>query len=317
MLRMLARRAGSSLVSIIILTLLVFVISELTPGGPALSILGIHATQAAVNDLNVALGLNRPIYAQYLLWWIHLLQGNLGYSFLLHQSVVAVIGQYVGNTAVLDSGALVLSALLAIGIGLLQGMVAGTWASKVISAAQFALYAMPVFWLALIFIIVFSVQLNWAPASGSQNLAATGFDLRGYVQHLVLPMATLTVVFTAFFSRYMGTAARLEFGQAYVTVAAAKGAAPARIALRHVLRNALRPLVTMIGLFLPWIFAGGLVVEEVFNFPGLGYLLWQSALQHDYPVLTAIVLLIGAFTILGNLAADLVNGLLDPRVRYA
>jgi peptide/nickel transport system permease protein len=115
----------------------------------------------------------------------------------------------------------------------------------------------------------------------------------------------------------MGAAARLEYRQAYVTVASAKGAAPMRIALRHVLRNALRPLITMVGLFLPWIFAGGLVVEEVFNFPGLGYLLWQSALQHDYPVLMVIVLMIGTFTIIGNLLADVLNGLLDTRVRYA
>ncbi len=314
--RVFARRAGSSLVSLVILTLVVFVISELTPGGPALSILGIHATQAAVNDLNTAMGLNSPIYLQYLLWWLHLLQGNLGYSFLLHQSVVGVIGQYLGNTVVLDSASLVLAVVLAIGVGMLQGAAAGTWVSKAISLAQFALYAMPVFWLALILIIVFSVQLNLLPSSGSQNVAANGFDVGDYARHLVLPLTTLTLIFTAFFSRYMGAAARLEFRQAYVTVAAAKGATLGRIALRHVLRNALRPLVTMIGLFLPWIFAGGVVVEEVFNFPGLGYLLWQSAVQHDYPVLTALVLLIGAFTILGNLLADVVNGFLDPRVRY-
>ena len=114
----------------------------------------------------------------------------------------------------------------------------------------------------------------------------------------------------------MGTAARLEFQQAYVTVAVAKGATPIRIALLHVLRNAARPLVTMVGLFLPWIFAGGVVVEEVFNFPGLGYLLWQSALDHDYPVLIVIVMMIGLLTIIGNLLADIINSILDVRVRY-
>jgi peptide/nickel transport system permease protein len=133
----------------------------------------------------------------------------------------------------------------------------------------------------------------------------------------VLPVITLTLVFTSFFSRYMGAAARLEFRQAYVTVARAKGATPLRIAGLHVLRNAARPLITQIGLFLPWIFAGGVVVEQVFNFPGLGYLLWQSALQHDYPVLIVIVLMIGVFTIIGNLLADIVNGVLDKRVHYA
>ncbi len=316
MLRVFTRRAGSSLVSLVILTLIVFVISELTPGGPALSILGLHATQAAVHDLNAQMGLDSPIYVQYGLWWFHLAQGNLGYSFIQHQSVVGVVGQYLGNTVVLDSVSLVLAVLLSVGVGMLQGALAGTWVSKIINLLQFGLYAMPVFWLALILIIVFSVQLNWLPSSGSQNVAANGFDPGDYARHLILPLTTLTLVFTSFFSRYMAAAARLEFRQAYVTVATAKGASPGRVALRHVLRNALRPLITVIGLFLPWIFAGGLIVEEVFNFPGLGYLLWQSAVQHDYPVLTTLVLLIGAFTIFGNLLADVVNGFLDPRVRY-
>lgn len=317
MLALLARRAGSSLTSILILTALVFGISELTPGGPAYSILGIHATQESVKALNASLGLDRPIYEQYLTWLGHLLQGNLGYSFLLHQSVVAVIGQYLGNTLVLDSVALILAVALSIAIGMVQGAFAGTLLSKAISVLQFALYAMPIFWLGLILITVFAVQYNLLPSSGSQDISDTSFHLGTYIQHLILPVTTLTLSFVALFSRYMGTAARLEFRQAYVTVATAKGAAPLRIALRHVLRNALRPLVTMIGLFLPWIFAGGVVVEQVFNFPGLGYLLWQSALQHDYPVLIVIVLLIGIFTIVGNLLADLVNSMLDTRVRYA
>lgn len=317
MITLFIRRVGSSLTSILILTALVFGVSELTPGGPAYSILGIHATADSVKALNASLGLDRPIYEQYLTWLGHLLQGNLGYSFLLHQSVVSVIGQYLGNTLVLDSVALILAVALSIGIGMLQGAFAGTAVSKAISFLQFALYAMPVFWLGLILITIFAVQYNLLPSSGSQDISDLSFNLGKYVQHLVLPVTTLTLSFTALFSRYMGAAARLEFRQAYVMVATAKGAPPLRIAMRHVLRNALRPLVTMIGLFLPWIFAGGVVVEQVFNFPGLGYLLWQSALQHDYPVLIVIVLLIGIFTILGNLLADVINGLLDTRVRYA
>jgi peptide/nickel transport system permease protein len=207
--------------------------------------------------------------------------------------------------------------VLSLIIGMVQGALDGTWASKTISGLQFALYAMPIFWLGLILISVFAVSLNWFPASGSQDLADSGFNLASYVHHLVLPAITLTLVFTSFFSRYMGAAARLEFRQAYVTVARAKGAAPWRVATLHVLRNAARPLITQVGLFLPWIFAGGVVVEQVFNFPGLGYLLWQSALQHDYPVLIVIVLMIGIFTIIGNLLADIINGLLDRRVHYA
>jgi peptide/nickel transport system permease protein len=317
MIALFMRRLGSSLVSILILTILVFAISELTPGGPAYTILGMHATAESVAAVNHSLGLDKPIYVQYLTWIGHMAQGNLGFSPVLNQSVTSVIGQFLGNTLVLDSASLILAIVLSIAIGMVQGAFAGTIVSKIISFFQFALYAMPLFWLGLILITIFSVQYNLLPSSGSQNIADTSFDFVDYIKHLILPLTTLTLGFTALFSRYMGAAARLEYRQAYVTVASAKGAAPMRIALRHVLRNALRPLITVIGLFLPWIFAGGLVVEEVFNFPGLGYLLWQSALQHDYPVLMVIVLMIGTFTIIGNLVADVLNGLLDTRVRYA
>jgi peptide/nickel transport system permease protein len=312
----LMRRGLSSLTSILILTSLVFAVAELTPGGPAQTILGLHTTAEAVKALNHALGLDRPIYLQYLDWWGHLLQGNLGYSLIQHQSVADVIGQYLGNTAALDSVSLLLAILLSLGIGIVQGANANTWISKAIGVGQFFLYAMPIFWLGIVLIYIFSVTLNWLPSGGAQDLAESNFDLVTYVKHLILPTVTLTLIFTSFFSRYMGTSARLEFQQAYVTVAVAKGAAPVRIALLHVMRNAARPLVTMVGLFLPWIFAGGVVVEEVFNFPGLGYLLWQSAIQHDYPVLIVIVMIIGLLTIIGNLLADIINSMLDVRVRY-
>jgi len=314
---MLVRRALSSLSSIVILTILVFGVSELTPGGPASTILGLHVTEGAVKALNASLGLDRPFFLQYLDWWGHVARGNLGYSYTQNQSVTDLIGQYLGNTFALDLVALLLAVLLSLIIGMVQGAMEGTWVSTLITVVQFSLYAMPIFWLGLILISVFSVSLNWFPASGAQDLAANGFDLGSYSRHLVLPVITLALVFISFFSRYMGAAARLEFRQVYVTVARAKGAAPLRIATLHVLRNAVRPLITQIGLFLPWIFAGGVVVEQVFNFPGLGYLLWQSALQHDYPVLTMIVLMIGVFTIIGNLLADIINGLLDKRVQYA
>jgi peptide/nickel transport system permease protein len=313
----LSRRALSSLASILILTIVVFGVSELTPGGPATTILGLHATEGAVKAVNASLGLDRPFFLQYLDWWGHVLHGDLGYSYTQHQSVTDLIGQYLGNTFALDLVALICAVVLSLIIGMVQGALDGTWVSKTISGLQFALYAMPIFWLGLILISVFAVSLNWFPASGSQDLADSGFNLASYAHHLVLPGITLTLVFTSFFSRYMGAAARLEFRQAYVTVARAKGAAPWRVATLHVLRNAARPLITQIGLFLPWIFAGGVVVEQVFNFPGLGYLLWQSALQHDYPVLIVIVLMIGVFTIIGNLLADIINGLLDRRVHYA
>jgi peptide/nickel transport system permease protein len=313
---MILRRLASSAVSIFILVTLVFFLAHLTPGGPAFSILGQKATPESVAALNARLGLNTPIWQQYGIWWWHLLHGELGYSYLLNRPVGTLLWSYEVNTLVFYSIAIVLSTLLAILVGLAQGLWYGRAPAKLIGMFQLGLYATPPFFTAAMLVLCFAVALRWLPASGIADVRLVNPGVGSYAAHLVLPVITVMLLTVPLLSRYFGEAVHEELGRDYVRTARAKGVAPAGVLFFHVLRNALRPLVTMLGLSFPYIFTGGVIVESVFNYPGLGWLLWRSALGRDYPVLIAIVLLIGLLTVLGNLLADVVNGLLDPRADY-
>ncbi len=316
MIRMVVRRLASSGLSIVILVTLVFFMAHLTPGGPAYSILGLKATATSVAQLNARLGLNQPLLQQYALWRWHLAHGQLGYSYLLNRPVGALLWQYEVNTLVFYSVAILISTALSILLGLAQGVYFGRWPAKLIGAFQLAFYALPPFFVAAMLVLWFSVQHRWFPASGIANLRLVHPGVGSYATHLVLPVITVTLLTTSALSRYFGEAVHEELGKDYVRTARAKGVGFTNILFTHVLRNALRPLVTMLGLSFPYIFTGGVIVESVFNYPGLGWLMWRSALAQDYPILIAIVLVIGLLTVLGNLLADLVNGLLDPRASY-
>lgn len=317
MLRMIGTRLAASVLTLIILMTIVFFMVHATPGGPAYSILGQKATPASVHQLNVRLGLARPVAVQYGIWWWHVLHGNLGYSVLLNRPVAQLIGTYMANTLALYGGAIVVSVLLSIGIGLVQGVTWGRLPARLIGGLQLALYALPVFFVGTLLILWLGVELGWLPTGGIATIRSANPSFFDHARHLVLPVATVAVLGTAGLSRYFGASVHEELGKDYVRTARAKGLSFRAVLFRHVLRNALRPLVTILGLSFPYIFAGSVLVETVFDYPGLGYLLWRSALSQDYPVVSAIVLLIGVLTVLGNLLADLVNGMLDPRERYA
>lgn len=312
MLRRVVSRLASSSLSIVVLVTLVFFMAHLTPGGPAYSILGMKASASSVAQLNARLGLDQPLVEQYAIWWWHLAHGQLGYSFLLNRPVGALLWRYEINTLVLYSVAIVLSTILSILLGLVQGVSAGRWPARLIGTLQLGFYALPPFFVAAILVLWFAVLHRWLPANGITDLRAARPGVGAYAAHLVLPVMTVTLLTTASLSRYFGEAVAEELGKDYIRTARAKGVGFTAILFKHVLRNALRPLVTILGLSFPYIFTGGVIVESVFNYPGLGWLLWRSALSQDYPVLIAIVLIIGVLTILGNL----VNGLLDPRANY-
>ena len=314
--RAIISRLSSGVLSLVLLVTLTFFIAHLSPGGPAYAILGLKATPVSVSAVNMKLGLDVPLWRQFGTWWLHLLTGDFGYSYLLNQPVSALIGVYEANTLTISVAALVLSTAASIGIGMVQGVYAEHWIGRCIGGAQLAAYALPSFFVATMLVLGFSVAWPILPASGVASIRIEHPGVLDIARHAVLPVLTLTVVITAGLSRFFGQAVREELGREYVRTAAAKGVSPQRILWGHVLRNALRPLVTILGLSFPAIFAGGVVIETVFGYPGMGWLLWRSALSHDYPVLIAIVLLIGVFTVVGNLLADLVNTLLDPRVRY-
>jgi peptide/nickel transport system permease protein len=260
--------------------------------------------------------LDQPLYAQYGTWWWHLAQGQLGYSYLLSRPVGQLLWVYELNTMVFYTISIVLSVVVSILLGLVQGVYFNRWPARLIGAFQLGFYALPPFFVAAMLVLWFSVDAPLLPASGIVNLRLENPGIGSYAAHLVLPVTTVTLLTVSALSRYFGEAVHEELGKDYVRTARAKGVSFPAILFGHVLRNALRPLVTILGLSFPYIFTGGVIVESVFNYPGLGWLMWRSALSQDYPVLIAIVLVIGVLTVLGNLLADVVNGLLDPRASY-
>lgn len=316
MLRTLISRGAASFFSIALLVTLVFILAHLPPGGPAFSILGVKATAASVAAINKKLGLDIPLWQQYAIWWGHLLQGNLGTSYLLNRPVNQVLWAYFLNTILFYMTAIIVSVIASILVGLVQGVYYGSWPARLIDLYQMAFYALPSFFVGTVLIMFFAVRLGWLPASGIVDVRNLNPSIGSYAAHLVLPVITVALMTTAALSRYFGEAVHGELGKEYVRTALAKGVGFQAILFKHVLRNALRPLITMLGLSFPYIFTGGVTVETVFDYPGLGWLMWRSALERDYPVLIAIVLIIGLLTVLGNLLADLVNSRLDPRADY-
>jgi peptide/nickel transport system permease protein len=308
------RRLGQAAIVVLGVTVLVFLLEHLIPGSLARAILGPRASGVEIAAFNRANGLDRPVVAQYLTFLSHLLHGNLGYSYRLNQSVDSLVVHQLPNDLILVGIALALALLIAIPLGVAQAVRRNRALDHVATGAAFLLYSMPSYWLGLLLIAGLTISFHVFPAEAPQAASAGGVlaDPRA----LVLPVVTLTLVNVALFSRYMRSAAVDTLAQEYVRVARSKGL-PARVILtRHVLRNSLVPVVTLLGLSIPAVLTTGLVVEYVFNFPGLGLTYFNAAVNADYPVELGITVLVGIATVLGSLLADLAYAVLDPRVRY-
>jgi peptide/nickel transport system permease protein len=311
----LVRRTAQSFAVLVVVTMIVFAILHFLPGSPARALLGIHATPGAIRAFNQANGYNRALPVQYWLYVDRLVHGNLGFSYHFDQSVRSLLVLDLPKTAVLVGASYVLALIIAIPVGLAQALRRNKLIDHTFTAASFVGYSMPTFWLSMLLIIAFSVRLHLFPSEGPQGatVGAALQDPRG----LVLPVATLTIVTVAQFSRFMRSSAIDNLLQDYIRTARAKGASQRQLVTRHLLRNSLLPIVTLIGLSLPAVISGAVVVEAIFNYPGMGWLFWTAAGAHDYPVLMGFTVVVGAATVVGNLIADVAYALLDPRIRYA
>jgi peptide/nickel transport system permease protein len=310
------RRGAEAIVTLAMLVTLTFIAAHAVPGGPAYAILGMRATPAGVGAVNLQLGLDVPVWQQYLVWWMHVLHGDLGTSYLLNRPVAALLSEYVLRTLALYGGGLALGTVLAVAGGLLHGMWFRDWRGRVFAGLELTLYALPSFFVGTALMAVFATSWHWLPAGGANDLRLLHPGLADMLRHLVLPVCTVALAVYAGLAPYFAQSVDQELRRPYARTALAKGLTPRGVVFGHVFTNALRPLVTMLGLSFPAMIAGSVVVESVFSFPGLGWLLWRSALAHDYPVLIGIVLLVGVATVLGNLAAELINTWLDPRSNY-
>jgi peptide/nickel transport system permease protein len=308
------RRIGQAIIVILGVTVIVFILRHLLPGSIAKAIIGPKATARQVALFDQQNGLDHPLPLQYVAFLDQLIHGNLGYSFKQNMTVDAIVIHDLPNDTLLVGVSLVLALLIAIPVGVLQAVRRNRVADYAATGIAFILYSMPTYLLGLLLIAFFAVNLRLLPAEAPQEPTITGVlsDPSG----LVLPIATLTLVTCALFSRYMRSSAIENLAQDYIRTARAKGLRQGVILYRHLLRNSLIPVATLVGISLPGILTFGLIVEQLFNFPGIGLAYFNASVDGDYPVVFGVTVLVALLTVIGNLLADLAYAILDPRVRY-
>ena len=312
MTRYLVRRTLQAIFVLLLVTFLLFGLLHALPGGPARAILGPRASAQAIAIFNHLNGYDQSVPHQYLRWLRHLISGDLGFSYKRNATVSSLLGQAIPRTLLLVGLGTFVAVFLAIPIGAIQGVRRNRAVDHILTAITFTLYSMPAFWLSLLLIDFFAVRNNWLPSEAS---AGGPIQMLTHPLGLILPTATLSLVTIASFSRYVRASTVEQLEQDYVRTARAKGQGMSGIIRGHILRNALSPIITLLGLSLPWILSGSLVVEAVFNFPGTGFLFWNAAQGQDYPVMLGVVLVVSIGTVFGSLLADLGYAAMDPRVR--
>ncbi|MFC5825049.1 ABC transporter permease [Nonomuraea insulae] len=315
MTRFVLRRLGTSAIVVLGVSVITFIMLHGMSGSPGRAILGVQASAEAVAAFDHEHGYDQSLVVQYFSYLGRLLHGDLGHSYKLNQSVNALLAENAGRTAMLAGVALLLAVAIAMPLGVYQAVKRNSIGDNVLTTLTFIAYSMPVFLLAMLLIQVFALGLGILPAQASQS--SSTFVIFTEPRAMLLPVLTLTGITVALYSRYQRSAALDQLAQDYIRVARAKGLSMRLVLTRHLLRNACLPLVTLIGMTIPLLLAGNLVVESVFNYPGLGLLFFNALNNQDYPVLLGYTLVASILTVLGNLLADLVVAVSDPRTQRA
>ena len=311
----LIRRVLQALLVIFLVTVFTLALVHLFPGGPIRSLLGPRATPAQVAHYNQLYGFDQPFYVQYIKWLGQLVHGNLGFSTKLNQSVTSLLAQDLPKTIILVSLGLVVSLLFGIPLGLYQAVKRYTVGDYVLTGVSFLGYATPTFFVGLLLIEWFAINIHLFPPFAPQG--TTVAQILSQPRALVLPVAAYSFVLYALWSRYMRSSVMDNLVQDYVRTARSKGASERRVLWGHVFRNSLISIVTLLGLSLPTLVAGAIFIEVVFNYPGMGLAFYNAALNVDYQVLLGFTLVATLATVVGNILADVGYAVLDPRVRYS
>jgi peptide/nickel transport system permease protein len=301
------------------ISLISFSIIHLAPGSPAATILGPKALDpAALERVNSNLGLDKPIYLQYLNWISSISQGDFGVSIgiMPGKSVADLIKSRILPTLELTISALLLALLVAIPIGVISATRQYSTFDHLATIGAFSGISLPNFWLALMLILVFSVELGWLPSSGLIDPRINNPTILDYIRHLLIPAFVLGTASMGGLVRFIRASMLEVLRQDYILTARAKGLSERRVLYKHALRNALLPLVTIIGMSIPGLLSGAVLVETVTGWPGMGRLAVNAVFARDYPIIMALVMIFSLLVILGNLIADIVYSYVDPRIRY-
>lgn len=306
------KRLGVSILVLIGLSFIVFMMLHFISESPGRAVLGSKASPEAIAAFNREHGYDRPVIVQYFGYLFNLVRGDLGRSYKLNEQVGVLLWQNAGRSAMLSFAGLVISLLIAIPLGILQAVRKNSFVDRAATTLSYLLYATPSFLIALLLIAIFSQAMPIFPAEASQSDSPWAVFTDPLA--VALPLITLTITNVVVFSQYQRSSALEQLGQDYIRVARAKGMPERLVLAKHLLRNACLPLITLVGMQIPVLLAGNLIVESVFNYPGLGLLFLNSLHREDYPVLLAYTLLGGALTVAGNFIADLVVARADRRI---
>jgi peptide/nickel transport system permease protein len=296
-----------------VVALFVFLLLRLTPGDPAAILAGDNATPEQLERIRISLGLNQPLYTQFFTWVGGLLHGDLGTSLSSNQPVLKLIGQRIEPSIAVAIATIVLSVVVAVPLGVIAAWKRGTWIDRFVMGLSVVGFSVPVFVIGYVLIQIFAIDLRWLPVQGYRSLG-NGFG--PFFERLILPTVSLSFIYVALIAR-MTRASMLDvLSEDYVRTARAKGIGEAGVLLRHGLRNAAVPVITVIGTGFALLISGVVVTESVFNLPGIGRLTVDAVLSRDYPVIQGLILLTSAVYLGVNLLIDVAYAFLDPRIRY-
>jgi peptide/nickel transport system permease protein len=296
-----------------VVAIAVFALLHVTPGDPAVIIAGDYATTEDIARIRTRLGLDQPFHAQVAIWLGRIARGDLGTSIFSGLPVATLIGQRAATTIWLTLFAMLISVGIGVPIGVVAAWRKGSWLDRAVMVFAVSGFSMPTFWLGFILVYVFAITAGWLPVQGYHPIAAGVWP---FLSHLILPALTLSVVYMALIARMTRASMLGVLDEDYIRTAFAKGLAPRNVLVRHALKNASLPVVTIIGLGFALLIGGAVVTESVFALPGLGRLTVDAIVRRDYPVIQGVLLVVSGVYVLINLVVDVLYVVLDPRIRY-
>lgn len=304
-----------SILVMFLVSILCFTLVKLAPGDPVLTYVQPNMSETYIETLRENLGLTKPLYVQYFIWLSNILQGNFGYSLVNSRPVLTQILERLPATICLMGTSLILAVLLSIPLGLFSGKYKNGILDKITSVLSYVGISIPTFWFGILLIYFFSVYLGWLPSIGMHTEGDT--SLVDLIRHLILPCSVMTFVNVAQFTRYIRSSTITELSSDYVMVQTAYGMSEKGILFRHVLKNAMLPMITVLGMSLQSLVSGAMICEQVFSWPGTGQLAVTSVTTFDYPLIMGITMLTALLIVVGNLLADILYTIVDPRIRHA
>jgi len=313
MLSYIARRLLATIPVIIMVAVVVFAILRLTPGDPAAILAGDDATSAQLAQIRQSMGLDQPIYLQFIHWVGQLLHGDLGVSLLSGTSVAGMIAHRMGPSFALAVGTIIVTLIIALPLGIIAAWKQGKLLDRAIMSFSVFGFSVPTFVVAYLLIYLFSIGLDWLPVQGYKPLSAGFWP---FAERLILPVLALSAIYIALIARITRSSIIEVMGEDFIRTARAKGVKENVVLIHHALRNAAVPIITIIGIGVASLISGVVVTETVFNLPGLGRLVVEAVLARDYPVIQGLILLFSLIYILINLVVDVLYAVFDPRIRY-